>query len=302
MLDTLNISLTQGCAYGVMVLGVLVSFRLLDFPDLSVDGTFVLGASVTAVLIGSGVNPFLGLILAILCGFAAGCLTGVLNTKLGVSKLLSGILVMTMLYSINLRVMGRPNMPLLNVPTVTGLIEGDRWLGGFELLVFFAGLAVAIKLLLDWFLVTEWGTVLRAVGDNEQVVKSIGVDTDLVKIVGLGLANSLVALSGSLVAQYQGFADIGMGMGMIVVGIASVLVGESITEALSFIKKHIALSRRRTLAAVIGAFVYQLIIASCLRLGLAPTDLKLATGIMVVAVLLLRSRKRSELASKIFRY
>lgn len=302
MLEILNVSFTLGLVYAIMALGVVISFRIMDFPDLTIDGSFVLGASIVAKLATIGCNPIISTLLSFACGFIAGCCTGILNTKFKISKLLSGILMMIMLYSINLRIMGRPNMPLLNVNTLTNIIESVKLLNGFEILIFFLAIVALIKLLSDYFLFTEWGTILRATGDNEQVVKNIGVNTDLVKIAGLGLSNALIAFSGSLVAQYQGFADIGMGIGMIVIGVASIIIGEGVTDRIGIIKRRFSLVWRRTSSAIFGAIIYQLFITLGLRLGLAPTDLKLATGIMVVIFLGIHFRRKEELEANIVRY
>jgi len=271
-----QISLEQGLAYALVALGIVISFRILAFPDLTVDGSFVLGGAVVARMIVLGYQPLTGIALAILIGFAAGCATGLLNTRLKINSLLAGILIMTILYSVNLRVMGRSNTPLLNYVTVLTPFEQMemRWL---SVVFFFAVVVFASKFLTDLFLHTQFGLAMRATGDNEQMIRTLGVNTDNITIFGLGISNAFVALSGALVAQHQGFADIGMGIGMIVAGLAAIIIGETLLRA-----KSVGMM---TLAAILGSFIYRLIITIGLWLGLAPTDLKMATGAMVILAL-----------------
>lgn len=271
-----QISLEQGLAYALVALGIVISFRILAFPDLTVDGSFVLGGAVVARMIVLGYQPLTGIALAILIGFAAGCATGLLNTRLKINSLLAGILIMTILYSVNLRVMGRSNTPLLNSVTLFTPFEQmeSRWL---SVVLFFALVVFASKFLTDLFLHTQFGLAMRATGDNEQMIRTLGVNTDNITVFGLGLSNAFVALSGALVAQHQGFADIGMGIGMIVAGLAAIIIGETLLRA-----KSVGMM---TLAAILGSFIYRLIITIGLWLGLAPTDLKMATGAMVILAL-----------------
>ncbi len=276
-LRAVPVSLEQGLAYSLVALGIVLSFRVLAFPDLTVDGSFPLGAAVTARLIIEGFNPIYGILIAILAGFLAGCLTGVLNTKLKINSLLAGILVMTILYSVNLRIMGRSNIQLLTVNTIVTPLESMGSNRFIPIIAFFFVVAVGIKILTDLFLNTEMGLAMRATGDNEQMIRTLGVNTDNMTVLGLGISNAFVALSGSLVAQDQGFADVGMGIGMIVAGLASIIIGESVVG-----RKTVFMM---TLAALVGSVVYKFIISIGLRLGLAPTDLKLATGIMVILAL-----------------
>ncbi|MGE5571654.1 MAG: ABC transporter permease [Bacteroidota bacterium] len=276
-LGALGGALEQGLVYAVMALGVYLTFRVLNFPDLTVDGSFPLGAAAAAKLICSGVDPVLATVVAPVLGFVAGATTGVLNTKLKISGLLAGILTMTALYSVNLRVMGRANIPLLRSATILTTLRGLGIPGNIAALLLFLSCAVAIKLVLDAFLRTEFGLALRATGDNEVMIRSLGVNTDSMKIVGLGLSNALVALSGAMVAQYQGFADIGMGIGMVVAGLASVIIGGAI-----FAPTSIGLA---TFGAVAGSVVYRFAVFFALRLGFAPTDLKIVTAALVVVAL-----------------
>lgn len=275
----LSFSFYEGLVFGFVAIGVYLTFRVLGFPDLTVDGSFTLGAAVAAVLIASGVNPFLATLAALGAGLCAGLATSLLNTKLRIPALLAGILVMVALYSINLRVMGGANVSLLRQVTIFALTS--QFLGletriAYSLLV--AGvLAVVVFIILNWFLRTEIGLALRATGDNEQMVRGAGVDTDKTTVLGVSISNGLVALGGAVVAQGQGFADVGMGIGMIVMGLASVIIGETL-----FRPKGVA---RLLLAVLGGTFVYRLVISVALRLGMAPGDLKLITAVLVVIAL-----------------
>lgn len=270
-------SLEQGLVFGIMALGVYITFKVLDFPDLTVDGSFPLGAAVASIMIFNGGNPFLALCLAAAAGIAAGCITGFLNTRGKITGLLSGILTMTALYSINLRIMGRANVTLLNSRTIFTYIEEwgvpHRWV----FLALFIITAFLIKVLLDCFLKTQIGFALRATGDNPEMARANGINTDTMKILGLSLSNGLVALSGALVAQYQGFADIGMGIGTIVAGLASVIIGEMMLG-----ERSICMA---TFATLMGSFIYRLSIGIALRLGFAATDLKLLTTVLVIIAL-----------------
>jgi putative ABC transport system permease protein len=275
----LGFSLYEGLVYGFLALGVYLTFRVLGFPDLTVDGSFVLGAAVVAVLIIYGVNPFLATLAALGAGLCAGLATSLLNTKLKIPALLASILVMVGLYSINLRIMGRPNLPLLREVTIFSLFSK---LLGLETrlvyqLVVAAVLAAIVFFTLNWFLRTEIGLALRATGDNEQMVRGAGVDTDKTTILGVSIGNGLVAFSGGVVAQAQGFVDVNMGIGMIIIGLASVIIGEAI-----FRPKGVA---RLLLAVLGGAFVYRLVLSLALRLGMAPGDLKLITAVIVIIAL-----------------
>ncbi len=284
----LQSALTQGLVYAFMVLGVFITFRVLDFPDLTVDGSLPLGAAVTAAMIANGHSPLLATATGVVAGLCAGFVTGFLHLllKSGESdatnygpKLLAGILTMTALYTVNLRIMGRSNIPLLGVPVVFDKLAGWLHLSmlGWNLVLVLAALAIIVKYILDWLLHTEFGLCLQATGDNEQMIRAMGTNTDVTRIVGLGIANALVALSGSLVAQQQGFADVGMGIGTIVAGLAGVIMGEVIfgVRSISWV----------LFSVIAGSIVYRLLIAVSLRLGIAPTDLKLLTAVLVVVAL-----------------
>lgn len=276
--------LEQGLVYAVMAVGVYLSSRVLDFPDLTVDGSFPMGAAIAARLLIGGIHPLVGTLLAPVAGFFAGAATGILNTKLRISNLLAGILTMTALYSVNLRVMGRANVPLLRTGTVLTVLQEKGIPPTISAFLLFCIVVVVVKFMVDVFLRTEFGLALRAIGDNESMIRSLGVNTDSMKIIGIGIANALVALSGALVAQYQGFADIGMGIGTVVAGLASVIIGEAIIPPRSV--------GMGTLGAIIGSVVYRLAVFLALRLGFAPTDLKLVTALLVIAALSGKSIKR----------
>jgi putative ABC transport system permease protein len=260
-----------------MVLGVYITFRVLDFPDLTVDGSFTLGGAIAARIIVEGMDPWLGTALALVFGLGAGLVTGILHTRLRIAPLLAGILMMIGLYSINLRVMGgKAMLSLLRLDTiytdVAKVAPSDWAVLSLGLMV-----AAAAAYLLYVFLQTEMGLALRATGDNEQMSRSMGVNTDSSKVLGLALGNGLVALSGAMVAQYQAYSDVGMGIGMIVVGLASVIMGEVV-----FGNRTLA----RTLAAVlIGSIVYREVIAAVMRMGLPTSDLKLFSALLVIAAM-----------------
>ncbi|RCW57424.1 MULTISPECIES: ABC transporter permease [Halanaerobium] len=270
-------SLEQGLAFGIMALGVFISFRILDFADLTVDGSLPLGAAVSARLLTMGMNPFFSLGAAIIAGGMAGAITGFLNTKLKIAPLLSGILTMTSLYSINLRVMGRPNIPLIGKETIFSFIRDLGIPYPWNNLLLLIIVIVAVKLILDAFLNTQIGFALRATGDNPQMIRSMGISTNSMKMLGLIISNALVALSGALVGQYQGFADVNMGVGTIVAGLASVIIGEVVIG-----EKSIMIA---TIGVIVGSILYRFSISIALNLGLAASDLKLLTAILVIIFL-----------------
>lgn len=310
----------SGFIFAIMALGVYLSFRVLDFPDLTVDGSFVTGAAVTAVAIMNGIPPVVATLLGALAGFIAGCITGILHTKGKINALLSGILMMIALYSINLRIMGQPNLPLRSQPTIWKELRSffeplgiDSFLNGMlaklglsyfppTWVIVFAMIIIIliIKLLTDFYLKTEVGLALRATGDNQRMIRSFSGNTDLLIILGIGLSNGLVALSGALIAQHQGFADIGMGIGLIIIGLASVIIGEALFGTKTII--------RTTFAVIGGAIVYRIVVTLALRVGFLQTgDMKLITAVLVIVALVApkvlqarkekkqRKRKRAEL-------
>jgi putative ABC transport system permease protein len=285
-------AIEQGFAYGFLVLGVYLTFRVLDFPDLTVDGSLPLGAAVSAVAISAGIDPYLSLLIALGAGFLAGMVTGVLNTKFGILHLLASILTMIALYSINLRVMGRPNMTLLGKPTVLQPLT-DAGIGMFNAAPLLFGIfSLAALLLLFWLLHTAFGLAVQATGANRQMITSQGVNTDRVIILTVGLSNGLAAMSGALLCQSQGAADVNMGVGTIVAGLASVIVGETLFGYRSI--------GRALLAALLGSLVYRLAIALALSLKLGqfsftPSDLNLLTALLVVIALTLPGLRRKVL-------
>lgn len=297
----------QGFLYALAVFGIVLTLRILNWPDLTVDGSFTLGGAVVSMMLTAGYSPWAGLGIAATAGFLAGSATFMLNRKLGISKILSGILVMLILYSINLRIMGRANISLLRVETLFTHFD-ERGLGDPYRLAVFFGIMMIAFFGLCYFAMTRIGLFVRATGDNEFMVQSLGVNTNWLYLLGLGLSNALVALSGALIAQNQGFADITMGTGLIITGIAALIVGESLFSTIGLICRSLgrkdapigqAPKPYRLLpwktfgeigAAAVGSFLYFLIVGFCLRLGLAPTDLKLATGVLVIVGLALQMR------------
>ena len=287
----LGTSISEGLVYAFIAVGVFLTLRVLAFPDLTVDGSFVVGGSIAAVMIAGGCNPFLATIAAFVGGLACGSITGLLNTKLRLPALLAGILMMVGLYSVNLLIMGRPNIPLLR--SVTMFDSVASWFGTTSstilVIIVFVVIAVIVFMLLNWFLRTEIGLALRASGDNEQMVRTLGVDTDKNILLGCAISNGLVALAGALVAQNQQFCDVNMGIGMIVMGLAAVIIGEALI--------HPRGVTSMLLAAFVGTFLYRLFITVAFRLGLAPGNLKLITALLVIiamAIPYIRKKLRHE--------
>ncbi len=272
-------ALELGLIYGVMALGVYLTFRVLNFPDLTVDGSFTTGAATAAALIGSGVNPVLATLAGGGAGVIAGIITGLLYTKGRIDGLLAGILTMIALWSINLRIMGKANFPLLRAETVFTPLKDASMLGTWVGVGILFVAILVLKFVVDWFLSTNLGLSIQATGDNGPMIRSFGVSTDFTAILTLGLSNGLVALCGALVAQYQGFADISMGVGLILVGLASVILGQAV-----FGQRYIWVA---TLAVIFGALLYRLIIFGALRVGLNPNDMKMITAALVILALLL---------------
>jgi putative tryptophan/tyrosine transport system permease protein len=280
-------ALEIGLIFGLVALGVLLSFRIVNFPDLTVDGSFPLGGAVAATLIVAGWNPFAATAVALVAGAAAGALTAFLNVRLKIMQLLASILVMIALYSVNLRVMGKPNVALISEPTVFSVFAFEQipeyWLKPLVLLVMVA----VVKLLLDLFFASEAGLAMRATGGNPRMARAQGISTDRQTIVGLALSNALVALAGALFVQTQGGADISMGVGTIVIGLAAVIIGETLLPT-----RYLVVT---TLACVIGAVLYRFFIAAALNtdfLGLQAQDLNLVTAVLVALALLVPSYKR----------
>lgn len=264
-MDLFVTSLEQGLIFAILAMGIFITFRILNVPDLSAEGTFPLGAFIFARFVTMGLNPIVSTLLAFLIGSLAGLLTSTLFIKLKIQPILAGILTMTTLYSVNLRVNGKSNVPLFSYDSVFDL--GST-------LVVLVGVVVAIKLLMDYFLNTETGYLLIATGDNETLVKSLGASSNKLKVMGFMLANGLVALSGALMAQYQGFAEITMGSGISVVALASIIIGDTFRRNSSRI--------RNTTRAIFGAVVYKIMGGIAIDLGLAPSDLKAISALIVI--------------------
>lgn len=288
-------ALTIGLILALLAIGVFISFRIFDFPDITTDGSITAGAAIAAVLLVSGYPPLVATAAAFVVGAMAGTVTGVLHARFQVNRLLSGILVMTALYSINLRIMGRSNVPLLSETTLSTQAEAmatsllgvaEFSLGGWlvsvrdiAVLVAVALVVLAVALLVYAFFRTSIGTAMRATGDNDQMIRALGVDVGGMVILGLALSNGLIAVAGALLAQYQGFADVQMGIGMVVWGLASVIIGEALVGV-----RQLGLL---ITGAVMGSVLFRLLVAIALRAGLNPTDLKLITAVFVFAALVL---------------
>jgi len=271
----LQATIEQSLIFAIMVLGVYISFRILNFPDMTVDGTFPLGAAISAKLLTLGVNPYLTLLVALVAGAAAGAVTGLIHVKLKVKDLLAGILVMTALYSVNLRVMGKSNIPLFE--------EDNIFNTEYSMMITIVVLILISKFILDYLLKTKFGFALKALGDNENLIVSLGLNEEKYKIYGLMIANAFVAFSGAVLAQYQGFADVGMGTGIIVIGLASIIIGDTLFG-----------KRRRlvgTTIVIIGSILYRGVIAVTLSMGMDASDLKLITSVIVIIILWIQKRK-----------
>ncbi|MBA1265689.1 ABC transporter permease [Stutzerimonas stutzeri] len=275
-------ALEVGLIFGLVALGVFISFRLLRFPDLTVDGSFPLGGAVCAVLIANGTDPFLATLIATAAGALAGMVTAALNVHLKIMDLLASILMMIALYSINLRIMGRPNIPLIMEPTMFSVLQPE-WLADYVARPLILLLVViAAKIILDMYFSTRQGLAIRATGSNPRMARAQGVNTGAMAILGMAISNALVALAGAMFAQTQGGADISMGIGTIVIGLAAVIVGESILPA----RRIFYL----TLAVILGAIVYRFFIALALNsdfIGLQAQDLNLITAVLVVIALVI---------------
>jgi len=268
-------TIEQSLIFAIMVLGVYISFKILNFPDMTVDGSFPLGAAISAKLLTLGVNPYLTLIVALICGALAGGITGLIHVKLKVQDLLAGILTMTALYSINLRIMGKSNIPLFE--------EENIFNTDYSTIITIIILILISKLFLDYLLKTKFGFALKALGDNENLVVSLGLNEKKYKVYGLIIANAFVAFSGAILAQYQGFADIGMGTGTIVIGLASIIIGDTIFGKTRKISG--------TSVVIIGSILYRAVLALTLSLGMDASDLKLITTIIVLIILWLQKLK-----------
>jgi putative tryptophan/tyrosine transport system permease protein len=291
-------ALTVGLILSLLALGIFISFRIFEYADITADGSITLGAAVAAVLLVHGTHPLIATALAAIAGATAGATTGMIHTRFGINRLLSGILVMTALYSINLHVMGRSNVPLVEQRTLATIAEHvmAKLTGGVSE-VYIADWAVTVRdlamlalsftsaavvgLMLYLFFQTNLGAAMQAAGDNPQMIRALGVNVENMIVLGLAISNGLVALSGALLAQYQGFADVQMGIGMIVWGLASVIIGEALIGV-----RQLGLV---ITGAIMGSVLFRLLVAIALRAGLDPNDLKLVTAVFVFAALVLPS-------------
>jgi putative tryptophan/tyrosine transport system permease protein len=275
--NLIPITLVQGLIYSLVAFGVMIPFRILNIPDLSSEGTFPLGGCIAAAVITANLDPILGTLLAGCAGFAAGAVTVVIHLKFRVHSLLAGILTITMLWSINLRVMGKPNTPLFGFATLYDRIDPAITSSLTSQALFFAAVLAVLVALFWWGLQTDAGLGLRGIGANSQLAPALGINAFLYTVIGLGLANAINAMAGALLAQLQGYADVGMGVGMLVNGLASVIIGEAVTG-----RRHLL---AQLCAPIVGAAVYYQLSSLALSLGLAPSDLKLVTGLFVLATI-----------------
>ena len=263
-------AIEEGLLFSIVSMGVYITYKILDFPDLSVDGTYPLGAAITAILLINGVNPWLAIIISAVGGAIAGGITAFLHVKLKISNLMSGILVMIALYSVNLRIMGRSNTPLFSTNTI---FKNANLKSIFIIII----MVVICKIIIERFLNTKRGFLLIAVGDNEQVVSSLGINKNGVKVLGLMISNGLVGMAGAIQAQKYGYADVTMGQGIVVMGLATVVIGITIFGKLSLLKC--------TTLSILGAIIYKVAIAIALKVNFNPNDLKLITAIIVIIAL-----------------
>lgn len=281
--------LEEGMIYAILALGVLITYRILDFPDLTVDSSFPLGAAVSAILTVNGMNPALTLVAATAAGALAGLVTGLIHVKCHVRDLLSGIITMTGLYSINLRIAGRANLPFFNMETLfdNGFTASlPAFLQPYSKIIVVLIVLVVVKILLDLFMKTKAGFLLRAVGDNQAVVATLARDSGIVKIEGLVIANALVSLAGAVMAQKNRVFEISMGTGAIVFGLAAVIIGGNLFKNLRFVKG--------TSAAIFGSIIYKACVAAALSMGLMPQDLKLVTAALFLIILILGGNRRKK--------
>jgi putative ABC transport system permease protein len=280
----------QGMIYAIMGLGVYITYKILDFPDLTVDGSFPLGAAIAAAMISRDMNPLLAVLVSCIAGGIVGFLTGIIHVKLKVRDLLSGIIMMTALYTIHLRVAGRANLPIYGKNTifdnsiVNGIFTGS--LSQFKTVIIILIVTLIAKYLLDWYMNTQSGFMLRAVGDNETIVTSSGVDEGKVKIIGLSISNALVTLGGCIYAQQQRFYDASMGPGTVVIGLASVIIGTSIFRKVTFMSV--------TSSVIVGSILYKACVAIAIKLGMPSSDLKLITAVLFLAILVIGMERKTK--------
>ncbi|MDY4794094.1 MAG: ABC transporter permease [Pararoseburia sp.] len=281
---TLIISvLEQGLIYAIMALGMYITYKILDFPDMTVDGSFPLGAALSAVLISRGMNPYLTLVFSFGAGLVAGAITGFIHVKLKVRDILASIIMMTALYSVNLRIAGKANLPIYNYDNIYSNGFTNKVLGGaltpYQNLIVVLIIVILVKVILDWYLKTKSGYLLKAVGDNETLVTSMGIDKGKIKILGLAIANGMVSLSGSMFAQQQRFFDASMGVGTAVIGLASVIIGTALFGQISVLTFSISV--------ILGSILYKGCVAAAIRFGLQSSDLKLVTAVLFLVILVI---------------
>lgn len=280
--------LEQGMIYAIMALGVYITYKILDFPDLTVDGSFPLGAAVTCILISKGVNPYLTMPVSFLAGALVGMITGLIHVKLKVRDLLSGIIMMTALYTVNLRVAGRANLPIYYQENIfdNQFVNTifPAFLEPYKTAIIILIIMILTKYILDWYMNSQSGFMLRAVGDNETIVTSLGVDKGTIKIIGLSIANGLVCLSGCIFANQQRFFDISSGTGTVVIGLASVIIGTSIFKKITFL--------RVTSSVIIGSLIYKACVAVAIRVIPASSDLKLVTAVLFLVILVIGTDRK----------
>ena len=276
-MDLVISTIAQGLLWALLAIGVYLTFRVLDIADLTVEGSFPLGAAVAATMLIAGYHPVAAILGACVAGMLSGVVTGFLCTKLKIPALLAGILTMIALYSVNLRIMGKANLPLLQQDTIFTIARSLGFDNNVTVLVVGAIIVLIVAVLNYWFFGTELGTAVRATGCNPHMIRANGIDTDVMVVLGLLLSNGLVAMSGALVAQNNGFADVGMGVGTIVIGLASVIIGEVLFGTRSF--------KNCLISVILGSIVYRAVIAAVLQMGMPPNDLKLFTAILVALAL-----------------
>ncbi len=282
-------AILQGFCFSGIALGIFISMKIFNIPDITTDGSYTLGAVFTAIVLMHHISTFIALPLVIIVGALSGALTGFIHTKLKINALLAGILVMYSLYSVNLTLMGRSNLPLINVPGIFNVLNlsNNANLNSFFILFTFV---VLIALIIGFLLKTDFGIAMRATGDSETMIRSLGVNTDRMKIIGLALANSLTALSGYLVSQYQGFTDINMGIGIVIVGLGSVIIAETFINFFNITSVWLSLG-----LVLLGAVIFQLVLAITLDLGVDANLLKLVTAVFVLVVIIIPRLKFNSL-------
>ena len=283
-MDFIITAIIQGLGFSALGLGIFISLRIFNIPDITTDGSYTLGGVITAICLTNQLNPIATLFIALAGGMLAGTLTGIIHTRLKINALLAGILVMTALYSVNLAILGRSNLPLIGISTFFEILPIQNPLA--QQIISIILFTLILSLILSWLLKTDFGIAMRATGNSEAMVRAMGVNTNKMKIVGLAIANGCTALSGFLLTQYQGFADINMGIGIVISGLGSVMVGETLFKPL--VKKGIFY---HLLAIILGCLTFRLILAIALSIGLDPNYLKLVTAIIVLIIVALGNIK-----------